>query len=112
MASLTLDLLHTAYAGPFASKRMARDGRVSFRTAEKWWAGLTTPRADVLLRLAQENEALRAVMLRALQGGAYAGVLEVGGTVRPEAGGVVAQPGGTVREGHAHAVAGPVGEGA
>ena len=76
MSSLTANLLHVAYAGPNASKRMARDAGTSHRTAEKWWAKLTTPRTDVLIRMAQENEQLRAAMILALQGDAYAGLVD------------------------------------
>ena len=95
MSSLTVNMLHLAYAGPDASKRMARDAGTSHRTAEKWWARLTTPRADVLLRMAQENEQLRALMLRALEGSAYAGLgADVAGAPGPASGGVVAQPSG------------------
>ncbi len=76
MASITLGILATVYAGPDASKRMARDAGTSHRTAEKWWAAITTPRADVLMRMAQRNEALRAEMLRALAGASYAGLVD------------------------------------
>jgi hypothetical protein len=98
VASMTLNMLHQAYAGPFASKRMARDARVSHRTAEKWWAALTTPRADVLMRMARENETLRAEMLRVLQGSAYAGIADVAGAVLPPQSEGVARPGGADQE--------------
>lgn len=72
IVSLTLTMLHQVYAGPDASKRMARDAGTSHRTSEKWWAALTTPRADVLLRMAAANEQLRAELLRRLGAHGYA----------------------------------------
>lgn len=106
MASLTVNMLRTAYAGPDAPKRMARDAGTSHRTAEKWWARLTTPRADVLLRMTRENEALRAEMLRALSGEAYAGlVADVAGAPGAAEGAALARSGGAA----AAAVAGAVG---
>ena len=76
MPSLTLDILHTAYAGAHAPKRMARDANVSLRTSEKWWAGLTTPRADVLLRLAQSTQHMRAELMRRLGEHGYGNTAE------------------------------------
>jgi hypothetical protein len=93
--SMTLGILGIVYAGPNAPKRMSRDAGVSYRTAEKWWARLTTPRADVLLRMAAKNEALRAEMLRALQGAKYEGAVPaVERGVRAKAGAVVAPASG------------------
>ncbi len=104
IVSLTLTMLHQVYAGPDASKRMARDAGTSHRTAEKWWAALTTPRADVLLRMMRENEALRAEMLRALTEDAYAGlVADVAGTAGAAQGRALASGGGTATA----SVAGP-----
>ena len=104
MASMTLSVLSSVYAGRDASKRMSRDAGVSYRTAEKWWAKLTTPRADVLLRMMRENEALRAEMLLALTGDAYAGLdTDVAGEAGAAKGRAVARRGGTV----ASPIAGP-----
>ena len=111
MSSLTVNMLHLAYAGPDASKRMARDAGTSHRTAEKWWARLTTPRADVLLRMAQENEQLRALMLRALEGSAYAGLVNSSRAPGPASGGVVAQPGGANAASHPGRQRGAVADG-
>lgn len=91
MQSAVLDMLAIAYAGPHAAKRMAQDSGTSHCTTEKWWQRLTTPRADVMWRMARHNEALRAEMLRVLQGSAYAGlVLDVAGIPAAESGGTAA----------------------
>jgi hypothetical protein len=85
MSTLTLDILHAAYDGPHASKRIARDAGTSHRTAEKWWAGLTEMRASAFVRLAQSNDKMRAELLRRLGDHGY---------VDAEAGGVAASGAG------------------
>lgn len=98
MSSLTLDMLHRVYDGPSAAKHMAVDARVSHRTAEKWWAGLTTPRVDVFLRIAQSNDRMRAELLRRLGDHGYGTGNEGGGrVVAPMAGDVAGQAGGLDR---------------
>ena len=94
MISMTLDMLHAVYGGPCASKRMARDGGVSHQTAEKWWARITTPRADVMMRMATKNRALRAEMQRAMLGGAYAGLVSGGSGADSARNGDGVAPGG------------------
>ena len=85
MTSLALDLLETAYAGPHACKRIARDAGVSHRTAQKWWGGINAMRADVLLRLAASNDKMRAELLARLETHGYvdtAGAQNAGAAVQ------------------------------
>lgn len=54
--SLTLSVLLAEYGGD--AERMAADADTSVRTAEKWAAGLTTPRSDKLLAMMESNRRL------------------------------------------------------
>lgn len=54
--SLTLSVLLAEYGGD--AERMAADAGTSVRTAEKWAAGLTTPRSDRLLDMMRRNDRL------------------------------------------------------
>ncbi len=54
--SLTLRVLLAEYGGD--AERMAADAGTSVRTAEKWAAGLTTPRSDKLLAMMGTNDRL------------------------------------------------------
>ena len=54
------------------AKQAARVARISVRTAEDWLYKRSRPSAEMLLRMAAENEALRAEVLRALAGTRHA----------------------------------------
>lgn len=64
------DLLRAAFPAHTA-KRAAAAGGLSHRTVQDWLQRRCCPSADTLLRLAAENEALRAELLRRLGGTAF-----------------------------------------
>lgn len=64
------DLLRAAFPAHTA-KRAAAAGGMSHRTVQDWLQRRCCPSADTLLRLAAENEALRAELLRRLGGTAF-----------------------------------------
>lgn len=67
-AVLTLaDLLRAAFP-LHTAKRTAAAGGLSYRTVQDWLQRRCCPSADTLLRLASENEELRAELLRRLGG--------------------------------------------
>ena len=103
-ANLTLaDLLRGAFP-THTAKRAAAAGHISHRTVQDWIQRRCCPSADTLLKMAAENEQLRAAMILALQGDAYAGlVTDVAGEAGAAKGQELARRGGTV----AAPVAGP-----
>lgn len=62
------DLLRTVWPRN-AAKHAARAAGASVRTAEAWMAARCSPSADTLLRMARENDALRAEIIRMLTTG-------------------------------------------
>ena len=94
VAPTVADLLRQVWP-QHTAKRAAAAGRRSHRTVQDWIQRRCCPSADDLFQMAAENDELRAVMIRALEGIAYAGlVADVAGAPGPASGGVVAQPGG------------------
>ena len=71
MTSLTTNILHAAYPGPHAVKRIARDCGAPLKTVEKWWGGITEMRASAFIRLAQSNATMRAELLKRLENHGY-----------------------------------------
>lgn len=66
------ELLRAVYP-QHTAKRTAALGGLSYRTVQDWLQRRCCPSADTLLRLAAENEELRAELLRRLGGHGFAG---------------------------------------
>jgi hypothetical protein len=60
-------LIAASYPGRHATKRVARDAAVPVGTARGWLSGRFVPSTAYLLRLARENEQLRADLIRKLE---------------------------------------------
>ena len=99
VAPTVADLLRQVWPRHTA-KRAAAAGRRSHRTVQDWIQRRCCPSADDLFQMAAENDELRAVMIRALEGIAYAGLVNDLGAPGPASGGVVAQPGGADAASH------------
>ena len=76
MTSLSLALVSAHYRGPHASKRIAQHAGMPVRTAQKLFERLRGLGFDEMARMARHNEQLRADMIQALQGEAYAELVE------------------------------------
>jgi len=70
VAPTMADLLRAAFPAHTA-KRAAAAGGLSHRTVQDWLQRRCCPSADTLLRLAAENDELRAELLRRLGGTAF-----------------------------------------
>jgi hypothetical protein len=92
-------IIGAAYPGRHATKRLAREADVPLGTARGWLSGRFVPSTAYLLRLARENEQLRADLIRKLESHTNEvmgqGVLPLDGAALPSARGAVGQPGGT-----------------